>query len=65
MDIVIDKDSTWRHLGRIVQIKNTKVGETQDRIAIVRPGDSSEEVRTWLSQIEDDDEKKFRAGDMK
>ena len=34
------------------QIKNTRVRETQDRIGIVRPGDSSEEVRTWLSQIE-------------
>ena len=49
--IVIDKDSTWRHVGRIVQIKNTKVGETQDRIAIVRLGDSSEEVRTWVSMV--------------
>ena len=47
------KDSTWRHLGRIVQIKNTRVWETQDRIGIVWPGDSSEEKRTWLSQIED------------
>ena len=27
-----DQDSTWRHLGRIVQIKNTRVWETQDRI---------------------------------
>ena len=42
-------------------IKNTRVWETQDRIGIVRSGDSSEEVRTWLSQIEDDGEKKYRA----
>ena len=56
-----DKDSTWRHLGRIVQIKNTRVWETQDRIGIVWPGDSSEENRTWLSQIENDGEKKYRA----
>ena len=30
----------------IVQMKNTRVWETQDRIGIVRPGDSSEETRT-------------------
>ena len=49
------------HLGRIVQIKNTRVWETQDRIGIVWPGDSSEESRTWLSQIEDDGRTKYRA----
>ena len=38
-------------LERIVQIKNTRVWETQDRIGIVWPGDSAE-LRTWLSQIE-------------
>ena len=43
---------TWWHLGKLVQIKNTRVWETQDRIGIVWPGDSSEEVGTWLSQIE-------------
>ena len=46
--IVYDENPTWWNLGRIVQIKNTRVWETQDRIGIVRPGDSSEEVRTWL-----------------
>ena len=55
----------WWHLGRIVQIKNTRVWKTQDRIGIVRPGDSSEEVRTWLSQIENYDEKKYRARNSK
>ena len=41
----------WRksHLGRIVQIKNTRVWKTQDRIGIVWPGDSSEEIRTSAS----------------
>ena len=52
-------------LGRIVQIKNTRVWEIKDRIGIVRPGDSSEEVRTWLSQIENCGEKKYRARDSK
>ena len=33
----------------------------KDRIGIAWPGDSSEESRTWLSQIEDDGEKKYRA----
>ena len=39
--------------------------ETQDRIGIVWPGDSSEEVRTWLSQIENYGEKKYRARNSK
>ena len=59
----------WRksHLmiGRIVQTKNTRVWETQDRIGIVRPGDSSEESWTWSSQIEDNGEKKYRARSTK
>ena len=44
--IVYDENPTWWHPGRIVQIQNTRVWETQDRIGIVRPGDSSEENRT-------------------
>ena len=63
--IVYDENPIWWHLGRIVQTKNTRVWETQDRIGIVWPGDSSEEVRTWLSQIEDDGKKKYRAGHSK
>ena len=41
--IINDENPIWWHLGRIVQIKNTRVWETQDRIGIVQPGDSSEE----------------------
>ena len=59
--IIYDENPIWWYLGRIVQIKNTRVWEAQDRIGIVCPGDSSEESRTWLSQIEDDGEKKYRA----
>ena len=44
----------------LYKIKNTRVWETQDRIGIVRPGDSSKEVRTWLSQIESFGEEKYR-----
>ena len=50
--LINDENPTWWHLGRILQTKNTRVWESQDRIGIVWPGDSSEEIRTWLSQIE-------------
>ena len=63
--IVHDENPTWWHLGRIVQIKNTRVWETQDLIGILWPGDSSKEVRTWLSQIESYGEEKYRAGHTK
>ena len=56
-----EKMSSDDIMGGFVQIKNTSVSETQDRIGIVWPGDSSEEIRTWLSQIENDGEKKYRA----
>ena len=59
--IINDENPIWWHLGRIVQFKNTWVWETQDRIGIVQYGVSSEESRTWLSQIEDNGEKKYRA----
>ena len=42
---VHDENPTWWHHGKIVQIKNTRVWETQDRIGIVRPGDSPEAIR--------------------
>ena len=48
-----------------VQIKKTRDRETQDRIGIVQNEDSSEEVRTWLSQIENNGEKKYRARNSK
>ena len=42
-----DANLIWWHLGKLVQIKNTRVGETQDRNGIVQHGDSSEESWTW------------------
>ena len=57
---VDDEHPTWWHLGRIVQIKNTRVWETEDRIGIVQYGDS-EKFWTWLLQIEDNGKKKYRA----
>ena len=59
--VIKDENPIWWHLGRIVQTENTRVWEIQDRIGIVSPGDLSEENRTWLSQIEDNGEKKYRA----
>ena len=44
-----------------VQLKNTRAWETQDSIGISQYGDSSKENRTWLTQIEDDGKKKYRA----
>ena len=63
--IVNDANPIWWHHGKLVQIKNTRVWETQDRIGIVWPEDSSEEVRTWSSQTENYGEKKYRAGNSK
>ena len=42
--IVDEQDPTWWYLGKFVQIKNTRVWETQDRIGIVQYGDSSEGI---------------------
>ena len=59
--IINDETPAWWHLGRIVQTQNTRVWETQDRIGIVWPGDSSEESWTLLSQTEDNSKKNYRA----
>ena len=40
--IINDENPTWWYLGRTVQIKKSRVWETQDRIGIVQYGDSSE-----------------------
>ena len=45
--IVDDTNPIGWHLGKFVQIRNTRVWESQDRIGIVWPGDSSEEGCTW------------------
>ena len=59
--IVDDTNPIWWHLGKFVQIDNTRVWQGQSRIGIVQYGDSSEEGWTWLSQIENYGEKKYRA----
>ena len=42
--IVYDENSTWWHLGRIVQTMNTRVWKTQDRSGIVWPGESYKKI---------------------
>ena len=63
--IVHDENPAWWNRGRIIQIKNARIWEKQDRIGILRSGESSEENRTWLSQIENDGEKKYRERNSK
>ena len=46
-------------LGKFAQIKNTWVWETQDRIGIVRHGDSSEDIAAQLSEVENDGEEEY------
>ena len=61
LSIINDANPIWWHLGKCAQIKNTGVWEIQDRIGTVKYWDSSEENRTWLSQIEDNGEQNNRA----
>ena len=61
ISIIDDTNPIWWHLGKLVQIKKTRVWETQDRIGIVQYGDSSKEGWTWSSQIEDNGKNKYRA----
>ena len=59
--IVYVKNSIRWCLGKSVQIKNTWVCVTQNRIGIVRRGDSSEEIGSQLSKVENNDEEEFRS----
>ena len=59
--IINDTNPIWWHLGKLVQIENTRVWETQDRPGIVQHGKSWEEGWTWQPQIEDNGKKKYRA----
>ena len=55
-DDIQEFDSKWDD-----KLNNTRVWETQERVGIVWPGDSWEEVRSWLSQIENFGDEKYRA----
>ena len=56
-----DANPIWWNLGKLVQTKDTRVWETQDRIGFLKNEYSSEESRTWSSQIEDNGKKKYWA----
>ena len=58
--IIHDANPIWWNHGKLVQLENTRVWETQDRIGIVQYADSSEEGWTWFSQVGDDGKKKYR-----
>ena len=55
------KDSIWWCLGKSVHIEDTWVRAAQNRIGIVRHGDSSEDIDAQLSNIEDTGEKEYRS----
>ena len=55
------KNSIRWYLGKFVQIEDTRVWSTQNRIGIVRHGDSSEDIVAQSSEVEDDGEEKHRS----
>ena len=59
--LVYDRDPTWWRPGKFVQIENTWVWSTQNRIGIVWHGNSSEDIDARLSKIENDGEEKHRS----
>ena len=59
--IVYVKNSIRWYLGKSVQIKDTWVCVAQNRVRIVRHGDSSKGNDDQLSKIEDDGEKEYRS----
>ena len=67
-------EATWDHhphgqedlwtrcfLGESVQIENTRVSSTQNRIRIARHGDSSEDIVSQLSKIANHGEEEYRS----
>ena len=48
--IIYDQDPTWWHPGKFVQIEDTWVWSTQNRIRIVWHGNLSEDIEAWLSK---------------
>ena len=58
---VYDQGATWWRPGKCVQIENTWVWSTQNRIGIVWHGISSEDIDARSSNIENDGEEKHRS----
>ena len=59
--IIYDQDPTWWCLGKFVQVRNTWVWSTQNRMRIVRHGNSSQNVDAWRAEVENDGEEKHRS----
>ena len=55
------KDSIRWYSGESMQIDDTRVWSTQNRIRIVRHGNSSKKIVAQLSEVEEDGEKKHRS----
>ena len=56
---VHDQDPTWWRPGKSAQIENTWIWPSQNRLRIVRLGNSSKDIDAQLSDVEDDGEKNF------
>ena len=59
--IIYDQDPTGWYLGKFVQIEKTWVWPTQNRIRILWHGNSSEDIKAWSSDVENDGEEKHRS----
>ena len=59
--MIYDQDPIWWYSGKFVQIENTWVWSTQNRMRIIRHGNSSEAIEAWSSEVEDDGEEKYRS----
>ena len=60
--VIYDQDPSWWRHGKLVQIDNTWVWSTPNRIGNVRHGSSSEGIGARLSKIENDGEEKHTSG---
>ena len=59
--IINAKDTVWWCSGKSVQIEDTGVCATEDRIGTVWHGNSPKNIDAWLSEVEIDGEKKYRS----
>ena len=59
--IVDEQNCTWWCAGKLVQIENTWVRSIQNRVGIVRPSNSSEEIETGFLEAENNGEEMHRS----
>ena len=55
------KDALRQYLGKSIQIENTWVCATPNRIGIVRHGDSSEDIDAQVSKVEDNGQEEYKS----